>query len=59
MDDFLKGNFTVKNAVIEAPVVPGDDKQQLAEKMKKQVLASLGGSMAYMERTDLTWDGDK
>jgi hypothetical protein len=59
MSDFLKGNFTVKKPVIEAPVLPGNAKQELAEKLKKQVLTSLGGSMVYMERTGLTWDGDK
>ena len=59
MSDFLKGNFTVKKPVVEAPAVPGNEKQELAEKLKKQVLTSLGGSMVYMERTGLMWDGDK
>ena len=59
MDDFLKGNFTVKRAVIEAPKLPSNERQELVEKLKQQVLTSLGGSMVYMERTGLTWDGDK
>ena len=59
MDNFLKGNFTVKNTVIEVPKSQGNERQELAQKLKQQVLTSLGGSMVYMERTGLTWDGDK
>lgn len=59
MNDFLRGNFNVKRAVIEVPKAPGNEKQELAEKLKQQVLTSLGGSMVYMERTGLTWDGDQ
>lgn len=59
MNDFLKGNFTVKKPVIEAPALPGNEKQELVEKLKKRVLTSLGGSMVYMERTGLMWDGEK
>mgnify|MGYP001308321268 CR=1 FL=1 len=58
MSDFLKGNFTVKKAVVEAPKPQQDEAKQLAETLKKQVLTSLGGSMVYMERTGLIWDGE-
>ena len=58
MSDFLKGNFKVKKAVVEAPKLPHNEAKELAETLKKQVLTSLGGSMVYMERTGLTWDGD-
>ena len=59
MSEFLKGTFAVKKPVVEGPAGPGDKKRELAEKLKEQVLTSLGGSMVYMERTGLTWDGDK
>ena len=55
-EELLKGNFKVKNPVIlnETP-----ESSSLRDELKKRALASLGGSMVYMERTDLTWDGDK
>jgi len=61
MFDVLKGNFKVKKPVHAAEDdVPRQDEsaQALAERLKKAALASIGGSMVYMERTDLTWNGD-
>lgn len=62
MSEFLKGNFKVKKEVQEA--APGRSAPQskadaLKEKFKKQALASIGGSMVYVERTELTWNGDE
>ncbi len=57
MSEFLKGNFSVKKEVVESPDAQQDEAASLAETLKKQVLTSLGGSMVYMERTGLTWDG--
>lgn len=57
MNDILKGNFKVKK-----PVTTHDKKERdtnLVKELKKKVLASLGGSMVYIERTDLIWDGDE
>jgi hypothetical protein len=55
MEELLKGNFKVKNPVkLEA-----DQKPSFQEMYKKKALASIGGSMVYMERTKLTWEGDK
>ncbi len=58
MNDFIKGNFTVQRAVIETPKLHSDERQTLIEELKQRVLTTLGGSMVYMERTGLTWDGD-
>lgn len=59
MSDFLKGNFTVKRDVVEKEVVhDGSSGRDLADKLRKAALASIGGSMVYMERTELTWNGD-
>lgn len=58
MSEFLKGNFQVKREVHEKQQDATSQKQKLAEELKQRALTSLGGSMVYMERTDLTWDGD-
>jgi hypothetical protein len=54
-ESILKGNFKVKNPV----KVDDQKKQSIQEEYKKKALASIGGSMVYMERSNLTWDGDK
>jgi hypothetical protein len=54
-EQLLKGNFKVKT-----PVKIDEEKSASSqEEYKKRALASIGGSMVYMERTKLTWDGDK
>ena len=59
MDKFLKGNFTVKHSIDQKDTDKTEDKKTLTEKLKKRALASLGGSMVYIERTELTWHGDE
>lgn len=55
-EQILKGNFKVKNPIkIDQEQKPSS----FQEEYKKRALASIGGSMVYMERTNLTWDGDK
>jgi hypothetical protein len=57
--DLLKGNFKVKHDVTAEDQTPTlDSSQTIAEQLRKAALASIGGSMVYMERTALTWDGD-
>lgn len=59
MSDFLKGNFTVKREIVEKDQERDESSSRdLAEKLRKAALASIGGSMVYMERTELTWNGD-
>lgn len=59
MSEFLKGNFKVKRPVAGAKPAKAKSKSQaLQERFRKQALASIGGSMVYVERTDLTWNGD-
>lgn len=55
MSELLKGNFKTKNTVEKKPE---ENKKDLKEELKKAALSSIGGSMVYVERTDLTWDGD-
>ena len=58
MDNILKGNFKVKRP-IKTTESHSLDKHSLPEELRKRALASLGGSMVYMERNRLIWDGDK
>ena len=55
-EEILKGNFKVKK-----PVKLEENQEEISvkEELRKRALASIGGSMVYMERTDLTWEGDK
>ena len=56
MQEILKGNFQVRNPV----VLPEKDAQKsFEEEYRKRVLASIGGSMVFMERTMLVWEGDR
>lgn len=55
-DQLLKGNFELKQAVIVDEVVPDSTFQA---EYKSKALGSVGGSMVYMERKKLTWDGDE
>lgn len=57
MDDILKSNFKVKNPIVIDENEP-EHKATLSEQLKKKALSSLGGSMVYVERTGLHWDGE-
>jgi hypothetical protein len=57
MSSFLKGNFELKNAVDIENKVQVED-VTITEKLKKAAMNSIGGSMVYVERSELTWDGD-
>jgi GDP-L-fucose synthase len=55
-EEILKGNFTVKN---HPSAEAGQKETSLREELKKRVLASLGGSMVYVDREHLLWEGDE
>lgn len=55
-EDILKGNFKTKK---EVKANDSGKSETFQEEYKKRALASIGGSMVYMERTDLTWDGEE
>lgn len=59
MSEFLKGNFQVKRDVVVSNVEQSDktSAERIADELRKKALSSLGGSMVYVDRTDLTWDG--
>lgn len=62
MNDILKGNFQVK-----CPVEPEKKEiekeesrhETISKELKKRALGCLGGSMVYIEREKLTWDGEE
>ncbi len=55
MSEILKGNFQIKQPITQEEE---STKETIKDTLKKKVLASLGGSMVYVERGDLVWDGD-
>lgn len=54
-DEILKGNFNVKKPVREKR----EEEKSVVSGYKEKALASIGGSMVYVERTNLTWDGEE
>ena len=56
MDELLKGNFTVKRPV--SYDASKEEKLSLRETLRIKAMASLGGSMVYVERKKLNWDGE-
>lgn len=56
MREILKGNFKVKRPVDIEDKEP-QSKTAIKDELKKKVLSSLGGSMVYVERNKLNWDG--
>jgi hypothetical protein len=60
VSEILKGNFKVKNEVkLESDdTTVKSSSDTIQQELKKKALGSIGGSMVYMERTRLSWDGD-
>lgn len=54
--EFLKGNFTPKNKVVEE-----DKAETLEERFEREALKRLGGSIAFVSKKKVMWDnkGDK
>ncbi len=57
MSSLLNGNFTTKKQVNKPE--QSQENETVEAKFKKAALNSIGGSMVYVERTELTWDGDE
>jgi hypothetical protein len=54
MSELLKGNFEVKHKL---SVNNTDDTANFNDEFKKKALESIGGSMVFVEREMLFWDG--
>ena len=57
-DDILKGNYKAKKRIKEKKNNV-DEQEILKKELKERALASLGGSMVYVERDKLFWDGSE
>ena len=57
-DDILKGNYKIKKQIKEKEISI-DKHEKLKKEFKEKALASLGGSMVYVERDKLFWDGSE
>lgn len=63
MSEFLKGTYPLP----KRDQAKGESSQQgdegaepsLTEELRERALASICGSMVYVERTALSWDGDE
>ena len=55
-DDILKGNYKIKKQIKEKESSINEN-EKLKKELKERALASLGGSMVYVERDKLFWDG--
>lgn len=53
MTDVLKGNFTPKN-----PVEVHLEEPKLEEQFEREALKRLGGSIAFVSRKKLLWNGE-
>lgn len=53
MTDVLKGNFTPKN-----PVEVKVEALNLEDQFEREALKRLGGSIAFVSRKKLLWNGD-
>ncbi len=57
-DEILKGNFKIQNKIKDEKISI-NKKENLKQELKERALASLGGSMVYVERDKLNWDGSE
>jgi len=57
-DDILKGNYKI-NKKIKDEKINIDEKEKLKQELKQKALVTLGGSMVYVERDKLNWDGNE
>jgi hypothetical protein len=55
MSDLLKGNFQVKHKVVSNET--RDEAAEFKSEYRKKALESIGGSMVFVERETLFWDG--
>ena len=53
MNDILKGNFNVKNKVVDEKTV-----DTLEDEFEKEALKKLGGSIAFVSKRKVIW-GDE
>lgn len=55
MSELLKGNFQVKRKIVVNE--ERDEAAEFRDEYRKKALESIGGSMVFVEREKLFWDG--
>ena len=58
MSEFLQGNFKVKRPIKPATETKDSEKKSFKEEFRRKAIASVGGSMVFVEMDQLIWDGD-
>ena len=58
MSEFLNGNFKVARPVKKATESKASEKKSFKEEFRRKAIASVGGSMVFVEMDQLIWDGD-
>lgn len=53
MSKYLKGTYDVKTEIIEKD----NDGKSLEDDFREKAINSIGGSMVFVERNRMTWDG--
>ncbi len=57
MKEFMKGNYKIDKQPEEKEDKKKEDTDK--DKLRKEAMNSIGGSMVYVERTELVWDEDE
>jgi|TARA_B100001964_G_C13664336_1_gene350449 hypothetical protein len=52
VNDFLKGNYSIDVEI-------SDDEKEKKDEFRKNALNSIGGSMVFVERKKMVWNGDE
>ena len=52
MNDFLKGSYSIDVEI-------SDDEKEKKDDFRENALNSIGGSMVFVERKKMVWNGDE
>ena len=58
MNDYLKGNYRVKKEIKEKNSQSTDKKKKFKDEYTKRAIESVSGSMVFIEKDLLVWDGE-
>ncbi len=55
MSDFLKGNYKIDKEIVES----SKPENEIEAEFREKAINSIGGSMVFVERSKLVWDGEE
>ena len=55
MSELLKGNFDVKNKVVEKE----KGSENLEERFEREILKKIGGSICFVSKQKVIWENDE